>query len=308
MNVDGATSLAGRTVGIVGLGLMGAPMARQLRAAGANLRVWNRTREKAEALGAAIGGTEVCACPRDVATGAEATIVMVTDANAVEIVVFDPGDDRYGVAHGLGPDGLLIDMGTTSVLRTRGFADRLRRTGGEWLDAPVSGGTVAAEAGSLTIMAGGGDAAFSRALPIFQAMGQRITHVGAIGAGQIAKSANQMIVGLTIGAVAEAFALARHNDVEPAKIREALFGGFAHSRILELHGERMVDGDYTPRAKCSIQRKDVAEAVQLADSVGLDLPGLRTNLALWDHMVENGMADLDHSALLLAVDPGAGNG
>jgi 3-hydroxyisobutyrate dehydrogenase-like beta-hydroxyacid dehydrogenase len=291
-------------VGIIGLGLMGAPMARQLRAAGATLRVWNRSMAKASDLADEIGGTEVCQNPGDVATGTAATIVMVTDADAVEAVVFDP---EVGVARHLDQDGLLIDMGTTSVLRTRGFADRLRASGGEWLDAPVSGGTVAAETGALTIMAGGSDTAFHRALPLFEAMGQRITHVGAVGAGQIAKSANQMIVGLTIGAVAEAFALARHAGVEPAKIREALFGGFAHSRILELHGERMVDRDYAPRAKCSIQRKDVAEAVQLAESVGLELPGLQANLKLWDHMIDNGMADLDHSALLLAIDPDSGS-
>jgi 3-hydroxyisobutyrate dehydrogenase-like beta-hydroxyacid dehydrogenase len=295
--------LSGRTIGIVGLGLMGAPMAKQLRARGATLKVWNRSAAKADELANEIGGTEVRASPRDVAMGTVATIVMVTDADAVEQVVFNPDT---GAAQGLPQDGLLIDMGTTSVLRTRGFADRLRENGGEWLDAPVSGGTVAAEAGTLTIMAGGSDTAFHRALPLFQAMGQRITHVGAIGAGQIAKSANQMIVGLTIGAVAEAFALARHAGVEPAKIREALFGGFAHSRILELHGERMVERDYAPRAKCSIQRKDVAEAVQLAESVDLELPGLRANLTLWDHMIENGMADLDHSALLLAIDPNSG--
>jgi 3-hydroxyisobutyrate dehydrogenase-like beta-hydroxyacid dehydrogenase len=300
---DQTPDLSGRTVGLVGLGLMGVPMARQLRAAGATLRVWNRTREKAEALAEEIGATDVCACPRDVTDSAEATILMVSDADAVELVVFDPDENSYGIAQGLGADGLLIDMGTTSVLRTRDFADRLRQTGAEWLDAPVSGGTVAAESGTLTIMAGGGGTAFQRALPLFQAMGQRITHVGAVGAGQIAKSANQMIVGLTIGAVAEAFALARHAGVEPAKIREALFGGFAHSRILELHGQRMVDGDYAPRAKCSIQRKDIAEAVQLAESVDLVLPGLRANLTLWEHMVANGMADLDHSALLLAIDP-----
>ena len=300
---DQAPNLSGRTVGLVGLGLMGAPMARQLRAAGAALRVWNRTRKKAADLAEEIGATVVCACPRDVTDGAEATIVMVSDADAVEMVVFDPDENSYGVVHGLGAKGLLIDMGTTSVLRTQGFADRLHQTGAEWLDAPVSGGTVAAGNGTLTIMAGGSDTTFNRALPLFQAMGQRITHVGAVGAGQIAKSANQMIVGLTIGAVAEAFALARHAGVEPAKIREALFGGFAHSRILELHGERMVEGDYEPRAKCSIQRKDIAEAVQLAESVNLTLPGLRANLTLWDHMVDNGMADFDHSALLLAIDP-----
>jgi 3-hydroxyisobutyrate dehydrogenase-like beta-hydroxyacid dehydrogenase len=283
---------------------MGAPMAKQLQAAGASLRVWNRSPEKAEALAKEIGDTQACATPREAAFGSIATIIMVTDADAVVTVVFDP---ITGAAQGLPQDGLLIDMGTTSVLRTRGFADRMRAIGGEWLDAPVSGGTVAAETGALTIMAGGSDVAFHRALPLFQAMGQRITHVGAVGAGQIAKSANQMIVGLTIGAVAEAFALARHAGVEPAKIREALFGGFAHSRILELHGERMVERDYAPRAKCSIQRKDIAEATQLAESVGLELPGLNANLALWNHMVENGMADLDHSALLLAIDPDSGS-
>lgn len=303
MSETRAPDLAGRTIAIVGLGLMGAPMAKQLRAHGAALRVWNRSAEKADALAAEIDGVTVCASPREAAVGAAATIVMVTDANAVEEVVFNP---QSGIERGLAQDGLLIDMGTTSVLRTRVFADRLRASGGEWLDAPVSGGTVAAEAGTLTIMAGGSDTAFFRAKPLFEAMGERITHVGAIGAGQIAKSANQMIVGLTIGAVAEAFALARHTGVEPAKIREALFGGFAHSRILELHGERMVERDYAPRAKCSIQRKDVFEAVQLARSVGLDLPGLTANLTLWDHMIENGMADLDHSALLLAIDPDSG--
>jgi 2-hydroxy-3-oxopropionate reductase len=297
---DASVDLSGRTIGIVGLGLMGAPMAKQLRTHGAALRVWNRSAEKASALASGNDSVTVCATPAEAAQGTTATIVMVTDANAVEEVVFNA---ESGAARGLPQDGLLIDMGTTSVLRTRGFADRLRAAGGEWLDAPVSGGTVAAEAGELTIMAGGSDAAFFRALPLFQAMGKRITHVGAIGAGQIAKSANQMIVGLTIGAVAEAFALARHAGVEPAKIREALFGGFAHSRILELHGERMVSRDYAPRAKCSIQRKDVAEAIQLAESVGLELPGLQANLKLWDHMVNNGMADLDHSALLLAIDP-----
>lgn len=303
MSETTAPNLAGRVIAIVGLGLMGAPMAKQLQAHGATLRVWNRSAEKAEALAGEIDGVTVCTILREAATGAAATIVMVTDANAVEAVVFDP---QSGIERGLAQDGLLIDMGTTSVLRTRDFADRLRASGGEWLDAPVSGGTVAAEAGTLTIMAGGSDTAFFRAKPLFEAMGGRITHVGAIGAGQIAKSANQMIVGLTIGAVAEAFALARHTGVEPAKIREALFGGFAHSRILELHGERMVDRDYAPRAKCSIQRKDVSEAVQLAESVGLELPGLRANLDLWNHMVDNGMADLDHSALLLAIDPDSG--
>ena len=295
------------TIGIVGLGRMSVPIARQLRDHGSSLRLWNRTREKAEHLARTDTDIEVCACPRDVAAGSDITIVMVTDANAVETVVFDLYEDAYGVIHGLDADDLLIDMGTTAALRTREFADRLRKIGAEWMDAPVLGGTLAAEAGELAIMAGGSDNAFDRAYPLFSAIGNHITHVGAIGAGQIAKSTNQMIVGLTIGAVAEAFALARHAGVEPGKIREALLGDPAHSRILDMQGERMIGGDYQPRTKCSIQHKDVAEAMQLATSVGISLPGLKTNMKLWDHMLENGMADLDHSALLLAIDPGSGN-
>jgi 3-hydroxyisobutyrate dehydrogenase-like beta-hydroxyacid dehydrogenase len=295
-------TLAGRRIGLVGLGLMGEPMARNLAAAGATLSVWNRTREKAEALAAEVEGITAAACPRDVATASEITIVMVTDADAVETVVFDTYEQTYGVVQGIAQGALVIDMGTTSVLRTRDFAERLRTKGADWVDAPVSGGTTAAQAGSLTIMAGGSDAGFARALLLFEVMGQRITHVGPIGAGQIAKSANQMIVGLTIGAVAEAFTLAKSAGVEPARIREALMGGFAHSRVLELHGERMVTGDFAPRARCSIQAKDMREGLQLAASTGVTLPALAANAPLWQEMLDAGMADLDHSALILAID------
>ncbi len=230
-------------------------------------------------------------------------VVMVTDADAVEAVVFDPFEDQWGLAHGLVEDALVIDMGTTAVDRTRDFAGRIRMIGGSWVDAPVSGGTVAAEAGTLTIMAGGSDADVARADPIFRALGKRITHVGPVGAGQIAKTANQMIVGLTIGAVAEALALAGRAGIEPARVREAIFGGFAHSRVLELHGERMVTGDFTARARATIQQKDMRAARDLAAQVELVLPGLAANLALWDALVEAGRGDLDHSALVLAIDP-----
>jgi 3-hydroxyisobutyrate dehydrogenase-like beta-hydroxyacid dehydrogenase len=207
------------------------------------------------------------------------------------------------VAHGVGDGALVIDMSTTDVARTQGFADRLRARGAEWMDAPVSGGTTAAEDGTLSIMVGGSDGGFARAEPVFRALGARITHVGAVGAGQIAKTANQMIVGMTIGAVAEAFALARSAGVEPRAIREAILGGFAQSRILELHGERMVNEDFQARARSTIQLKDMRAAASLAEAVGIDLPGLSTNLGLWERLVEEGAGDLDHSALILTVDP-----
>ena len=226
---------------------------------------------------------------------------MLTDAEAVDEVVFGAEGNSEGLANNLKPGSLLIDMGTTSVLKTHAFATKLEMSGSEWVDAPVSGGTTAAESGTLTIMVGGSNQAFKKALPWLQILGERITHVGDTGAGQIAKSANQMIVGLTIGAVAEAFTLADANGVEPAKIREALFGGFAHSRILELHGERMIKEDFQARAKCSIQRKDIKEAIELASASNCNLPSLETNLKLWDYMIEENMGDLDHSALLLAI-------
>lgn len=282
---------------------MGAPMARRLAAAGARLAVWNRTIETAERLAADLPNAEPVPSPRHAADRSDIVIVMVTDADAVETVVFDPMDDSYGVVHGIGDGGLVIDMSTTDVTRTRGFADRLRARGAEWIDAPVSGGTTAAEDGTLSIMVGGSDGGFARAEPVFRALGGRITHVGAVGAGQIAKTANQMIVGMTIGAVAEAFALARSAGVEPGAIREAILGGFAQSRILELHGERMAKEDFQARARSTIQLKDMRAAASLAEAVGIDLPGLATNLGLWERLVEEGAGDLDHSALILTVDP-----
>ena len=288
-----------KNIGFIGLGLMGAPMIRNLCATGANTYVWNRSSATAKEFAKEQKNITICQTPAQVAMHCDITILMVTDAYAVESVVFG----ECGVAETCLQNCLVIDMGTTSVIKTRTFAEKLKKMGGYWLDAPVSGGTTAAEDGTLTIMAGGPQDTFHRALPTLQILGDRITHVGEVGAGQIAKSANQMIVGLTIGAVAEAFALARHNGVDPAKIREALFGGFAHSRILELHGERMLTEDFNPRAKCSIQRKDIAEAMELAASVNLHLPGLSTNMKLWDLMIENDWAELDHSALLLAIDP-----
>ena len=301
MDPNKSKEVAGLTVGLIGLGLMGTPMAQKLSQSGAMLRVWNRNQSKSSQLATELDNVNVCKTPCDVSEGADVTILMLTDAEAVDEVVFGAEGNPEGLANNLKPGSLLIDMGTTSVLKTRAFATKLEMSGSEWVDAPVSGGTTAAESGTLTIMVGGSNQAFKKALPWLQILGERITHVGDTGAGQIAKSANQMIVGLTIGAVAEAFTLADANGVKPAKIREALFGGFAHSRILELHGERMIKEDFQARAKCSIQRKDIKEAIELASASNCNLPSLETNLKLWDYMIEENMGDLDHSALLLAI-------
>jgi len=288
--------LAGRTLGFIGLGLMGRPMAANLLAAGAGLVVYNRTRARAEALAQAAAGVAVADSPCDVAAAAETLIVDVTDTAAVEQVLL--GERPPGAVAGLRAGGLIIDMGTTGVAATRRFAAAARAAGGDYVDAPVSGGVVGAEAASLTIMAGGGAAAFARALPVLRVLGRNVTHCGEAGAGQVAKIANQMIVGLTIGAVAEAMALARRAGVEPARLRAALTGGFADSRILELHGARMADGAFAPGGKAVIQRKDMLLALELARDVGIELPAVELNRRLWDRMIEKGWGELDHSALI----------
>ena len=218
---------------------------------------------------------------------------MLTDTPAVLSVLDGPD----GVLAGLRPGALLIDMGTTSPLATCELAARVAAAGGEWLDAPVSGGVVGAEATTLSIMAGGGAAAFERARPLLERLGARLTHVGPVGCGQIAKTANQMIVGLTIGAVAEALALAGRAGADPARVRAALAGGFADSRILELHGRRMIDGDFAPGGRVTTQHKDLVQALELAAAVGLDLPATALNRALYAECIATGDGGLDHSAL-----------
>ncbi|HYH17861.1 MAG TPA: NAD(P)-dependent oxidoreductase [Azospirillum sp.] len=284
-------ALSGRAVGFIGLGLMGRPMARNLAKAGAGLVVHSRSPGPVQELAAE--GMTPADSPAAAARAAGTLILMLTDTPAVEAVVEGPG----GVLEGLQPGGLVIDMGTTAVAATRRLAERVRAAGGAWVDAPVSGGTVAAEAATLTIMAGGHDDAFARARPLFEALGKRITHVGDVGAGQVAKTANQVIVGLTIGAVAEALALARAAGVDPAKVREAIRGGFAESRILELHGERMVTGNFTPGARATVQHKDLTQALALAAETGIDLPAVALCRELYEHLIAQGDGGLDHAAL-----------
>ena len=288
--------LSGHVVGFIGLGLMGRPMAINLHAAGAEIVIHNRSRVVVDALAAE--GLSPANSPREVAERAPVVIVMATDTPAVEQIV--GGDD--GIARGVVPGGLVIDMGTTAVEATREFARTIEGRGAQYVDAPVSGGEIGAKAGTLTIMAGGSQEAVARAMPCFEVMGASVTHVGDVGAGQIAKAANQVIVGLTIGAVAEALALAKRAGADPSKVREALQGGFASSRILEVHGQRMIDGAFTPGGKATTQRKDLQQALDLAASIGLALPATTLTRDLYDRLIASGGGDLDHSGLYTVID------
>ena len=244
-------------IGFIGLGIMGRPMALNLKAAGHSLIVPERASLTAELRAAAT----VVATPRDVAAAAEVLILMVPDTPDVEAVLF--GAD--GAAEGLKPGTLVIDMSSISPIGTKEFAAKVNARGCDYLDAPVSGGEVGAKQGSLTIMVGGPDAAFARARPLFEVMGKTITHVGSEnGAGQTCKVANQIIVALNIQAVSEALVFAAKAGADPAKVRAAISGGFAASRVLELHGERMLKGSFDPGFRIRLHQKDLNLALSAA--------------------------------------------
>ncbi|MBK8091061.1 MAG: NAD(P)-dependent oxidoreductase [Verrucomicrobiaceae bacterium] len=281
--------LTGQKIGFVGLGNMGRANARHLHAAGAEIVVWNRSEAPAQAA-AALGMRRAASLPelaREIGPGV--ICINLTTTEVVEEVVFGTG----GLHEGLHPEALIVDFGTTGVPQTRKFAERVH-----WVDSPVSGGQVGAEAATLTIMAGGSEADFQRALPIFQTVGKNITHMGPAGSGQVTKLANQLIVAQTIDAVAQALRLAELSGVDSALVRKALLGGFAESRILDLHGDRMVRRDFAPGGRAVLQLKDVRLMCELADSAGLDSPTLRNSLQQWEKFVhEKGHGDLDHSGL-----------
>jgi 3-hydroxyisobutyrate dehydrogenase-like beta-hydroxyacid dehydrogenase len=304
MKEKAMTTLDGRIIGFIGLGLMGRPMARNLHAAGAAMIIHNRSQAVIEELCGE--GMSAATTPADVAAkvGEGGTVILsLPDTAAVEKVLHGTPGDKNGVISGLQDDTLVIDMGTTKVTASRGFAKAVTAAGGVFMDGPVSGGTIGAEGGSLTIMVGGPDDALKRATPIFDVLGRTVTHVGAVGTGQIAKAANQVIVGLNIGAVAEALVLAKKAGADPARVRAALKGGFADSRILEVHGLRMIEGSFEPGGKCVTQRKDMDQALELAAELGFEMPATALNRNLYDQIVEAGMGDLDHAALIKAIDP-----
>lgn len=278
-------------IGFIGLGVMGRPMAEHLIAAGHELLL-HRVKPVSQGLVDA-GGTAL-ASAAEVAGAAEVVILMLPDTPDVEAVLF--GED--GVAEALNPGTLVIDMSSISPVATQGFAARIAEAGGEWLDAPVSGGEAGAKGATLTIMAGGTEAAFARALPILEIMGKRITHVGGDGAGQTAKVCNQIIVGLTIQAVAEALSLAEWAGADPAKVREALLGGFADSTILKVHGERMINKTFDPGFRINLHRKDLGLAVDAARSLDRALPNTAMVHQLMCAAIGRGDGDRDHSALI----------
>lgn len=281
--------LSGQKIGFVGLGNMGRANARHLHEAGAEVIVWNRSDAPAEAA-VALGMKRVTNLPdlaREVGPGI--ICINLTMTEVVEKVVFGPS----GLIEGLHPDALIIDFGTTGVPETKAFSKRVH-----WLDAPVSGGQVGAEAGNLTIMVGGEREHFERALPVFQVVGERITHMGPSGSGQVTKLANQLIVAQTIDAVAQALRLAELSGVDSALVRQALLGGFAESRILNLHGDRMVRRDFAPGGRATLQLKDVRLICELANSLNFTSTTLDNCRAQWERFVhELGHGDLDHSGL-----------
>ncbi len=282
-------------VGFIGLGIMGAPMAGHLIKAGHEVFLHSRSGVPA-ALTAA--GGKACASGKEVAQRADVVIVMVPDTPHVAAVLFDPD----GVAAGLHPGSIVVDMSSISPVETKKFAERIRSLGCEYVDAPVSGGEVGAKAASLTIMAGGSPAAFDRVKPLFELMGKNITLVGDNGAGQTCKVANQIIVALNIEAVGEALLFAAKMGADPAKVRQALMGGFAASRILEVHGERMVKRTFQPGFRIELHQKDLNLALSSARAIGLSLPNTATAQELFNACAAHGGAAWDHSAMVRALE------
>ncbi|HEY5207856.1 MAG TPA: NAD(P)-dependent oxidoreductase [Stellaceae bacterium] len=282
-------------IAFLGIGLMGAPMAANLLKAGFTLTAWNRGRAKADAL--ASDGAGVAATAADAVRGADIVITMLRDGPAVEAVLFGAENAAAALRQG----ALVIDMSSIPPATARDHAARLGQREVAHLDAPVSGGTGGARDGALVIMAGGGAADFARARPVFAPLGKP-TLVGGSGSGQLAKLCNQAIVGITIGAVAEALLLAAAGGADPAAVREALMGGFADSRILREHGQRMLNRRFLPGARVSMQIKDLDTVLDAARQAKLDLPLSRRVTELFKHLAADGGAGYDHSGLLLDLE------
>ncbi len=286
---------SGLNVGFIGLGIMGTPMALNLLKAGHTLFVTTHGKMPEEF---AEHGATICTNSTEVAKRADIVFVMVPDTPHVDNVLF--GDD--GVAKGLTQGKTVVDMSSISPMATKGFAKKINDLGCDYLDAPVSGGEVGAKAASLTIMVGGPQAAFDRVKPLFELMGKNITLVGGNGDGQTTKVANQIIVALNIEAVAEALLFASKAGADPAKVREALMGGFAASRILEVHGDRMVKRTFNPGFRIELHQKDLNLALQGAKELGLSLPHTASAAQLMQRCAAHGMAGLDHSALCRSLE------
>ncbi len=282
-------------LGFIGLGIMGTPMAGHLRAAGHTLFVSTRSKLPQALLDA---GAVACASARELAQKADIVFTMVPDTPDVEAVLFG----ETGVASGLSAGKTVVDMSSISPIDTKVFAQKINALGCDYLDAPVSGGEVGAKAASLTIMVGGPEAAFERVKPLFALMGKNITHVRGNGDGQSTQVANQIIVALNIAAVSEALVFASKAGADPAKVRQALMGGFASSRILEVHGERMIKRTFNPGFRIGLHQKDLNLALAGARALGVALPQTAGAAQLMQVCAANGMGQLDHSALVKALE------
>ncbi|MCB1918117.1 MAG: NAD(P)-dependent oxidoreductase [Rhodocyclaceae bacterium] len=289
-------------VGFVGLGLMGRPMALNLLKAGHQVFVWSRRAESVQPL--ADAGATACADAREVARRAPVVITMVADAPDVEQVVFGAA----GLADGASSESIVVDMSTIAPSAAAGIAARLAESGIQMLDAPVSGGEAGAIAGTLTIMVGGPQQAFEYVLPLFQAMGRSITHIGeGSGAGQVAKACNQVITGIGVASVAEALNFARHSGVDAAAVREVLTGGLANGRILENHGARMLDRNFQPGFKAWMHLKDMRIVLGEAHRVGVALPAAAAAAQLFSGMLGSGLGEEDSVAVLKLLEGLGGN-
>lgn len=282
-------------IGFIGLGVMGQPMAGHLIAAGHSVQL-HRVKERSRAL-VEMGG-QVADSPKAVAEASDIVILMVPDTPDVETLLFG----KEGVAEGLRAGKTVIDMSSISPVATRDFAARIAALDCAYLDAPVSGGEAGAKAASLSIMVGGAQEDFDRMLPVLEAMGKNITLVGGVGDGQTAKVANQIVVALTIGAVSEGLLFASKAGADPAKVRAALMGGLASSKILEMHGQRMIDRSFAPGFRISLHQKDINNALDAARSLNMSLPSTALARELFNACAAHGHGEQDHSALIRALE------
>jgi 2-hydroxy-3-oxopropionate reductase len=287
-------------VGFIGLGTMGKPMAANLMKGGHALFLHSRSGVPPELVSA---GGHACASGKDVAQRADFVITMVPDTPDVEKVLFGAG----GVAEGLSAGKIVVDMSSISPIETKEFAKRIEGLGCEYVDAPVSGGEVGAKNAALTIMVGASESAFAKVKPLFELLGKNITLVGGNGAGQTCKVANQIIVALNIEAVAEALLFASKAGADPAKVRQALMGGFASSRVLEVHGERMIKRTFEPGFRIELHQKDLELALASARKMGVALPNTACAQQLFNACRAHGGARWDHSALVKALELLAGH-
>lgn len=289
-------------IGFIGLGLMGQPMALNLIKSGHTLAVYGRRAETMAPLKAQ--GAIACGSPREVAGKSDIIITMVSDTPDVEEVVLG----ENGVIHGAKPGSVVVDMSTIAPSATRKLASILAEKGIEMLDAPVSGGDIGAIQGTLSIMVGGKPEVFERVKPVLACMGQTIVHIGGHGAGQVTKACNQIVTGVVMEAVAEALTLARASGVDAGKVREALLGGFAYSKVLEVHGKRMLERTFKPGFKAKLHQKDMAIVLKEAQQLGLSLPAAALVAQHFNAMVGAGEAELDNSGIIRVLERAAGRG